>query len=128
MLDEYADGIRSVAEAEARRKLILLPIPTPLFNPDLYTTDGSFLCRPDAYWPDAGLAFEVDSMRHHGDMVTWERTQRRHGSMTAHDLAILHASPLRVRTDWPRLGAEVVRAYHFGLRRGAPNIRVIPAA
>lgn len=60
-------------------------------------------------------------------MEDWERTQRRHGRMTAHDLAVLHASPSRIRTDWPRLGAEVVQAYHLGLRCGVPAVRVVPA-
>ena len=30
----------------------------PLFNPSLYLGD-TFLAKPDAWWPDAGVAAEV---------------------------------------------------------------------
>jgi hypothetical protein len=86
VLTEYSAGIRSVAEAEARDKLLAAP-------------DGTFLARPDAYWPDASLAFEVDSRQHHGDMEDWEHTQRRHARLSAYGVMVMHASPRRIRTE-----------------------------
>ena len=61
MLTEVADGVRSTAEADLRTLIIQARLPTPLYNPDLYV-GGKFLARPDAWWPDAGVAVEVDSM------------------------------------------------------------------
>ena len=105
-----------------RDKLLRLPIPAPLFNVDLVTEEGEFLACPDAYWPDAGLVFEVDSREHHGDMEDWEHTQRRHAKLTAHGLAVLHASPIRIRTAWPPLGDEVVTALQdIGLKPAAED-------
>lgn len=128
VLDEYGAGIRSVAEAEARTKLLELGMPSPIFNPDLYLPDGTFVARPDAYWADAGLAFEVDSREHHGDMEGWERTQRRHALMTAHGLTVIHASPHRIRTGWPALADELRSAYKLGILRPGPVLCIRPAA
>lgn len=125
VLTEYSAGVRSVAEAEARDKLLRLPLPPPLFNVDLFTADGDFLARPDAYWPDASLAFEVDSLEHHGDTEGWERTQQRHAKLSAHGVMVMHASPRRIRTAWPPLGQEVVDAYHIGRRRPPADVRVV---
>lgn len=126
-LQEYSDGVRSAAEAVARRRLLAMRIPRPLFNPDLVLPDGTFLARPDAYWPDAALAFEVDSWEHHGDREGWERTQRRHSRMSANGLTVLHASPHRVMTGWPALETEVEAAWRIGRTRPTPPIRVVPA-
>lgn len=125
VLTEYSVGVRSVAEAEARDKLLRLPLPAPQFNVDLLTPDGAFLARPDAYWAEASLAFEIDSRRHHSDMEDWEYTQRRHARLSAHGVMVMHASPLRIRTAWPPLGDEVITAYHIGCGRPPANVRVV---
>lgn len=123
-LDEYSDGVRSAAEGVARQRLLAMPISRPLFNVDLVLPDGTFLACPDAYWPDAALAFEVDSREHHGDQAGWERTQRRHARMSAHGLTVLHASPHRIQTDWPLREEEITAAWHIGRSRPTPAIRV----
>lgn len=125
-LADYGEGVRSVAEADAKDRLRRLDIPTPLFNPDLCLPDGTFLARPDAYWPDAALAFEVDSLLHHGDFEGLEHTQRRHARMSAHGVTTLHASPRRIGGDWPVLAGELVAAYHVGLTRPGPRLVVRP--
>lgn len=62
VMQEVIDGIRSPAEADLRRLIITSGLPRPLFNPDLYV-GGQFLARPDAWWPDAAVAVEIDSRR-----------------------------------------------------------------
>lgn len=126
VLAEYGDGVRSVAEAKARERILQLRLPKPGFNVDLYTRGGAFVARPDAYWPEAGLAVEVDSRRHHSDTKDWERTQRRHARMTACGLVVIHASPHRILTDWARLAAEIVAAYKIAVAR--PPAEVIVGA
>ncbi|MQA77672.1 MAG: hypothetical protein GEV10_04185 [Streptosporangiales bacterium] len=125
-LADYGEGVRSVAEADARDRLLRLDLPVPLFNPDLYLPDGTFLARPDAYWPDAALAFEVDSLLHHGDFDGLEHTQRRHARMSAHGVTTMHASPRRIGGDWPVLAGELGAAYHHGLTRPRPRLVVRP--
>ena len=51
-LADVADGIRSAAEGDLRDLLARSGLPMPLFNPSLYDERGTFVARPDAWWPD----------------------------------------------------------------------------
>ena len=55
VLGEVAEGIRSTAEGDLRDLIRMARLPMPLFNATLYVGD-TFLARPDAWWPDAGVA------------------------------------------------------------------------
>lgn len=96
VLAEVADGVRSVAEADLRKLIIEMRLPTPLYNPDLYV-GGAFLPRPDAWWPDAGVAVEVDSIAWHLAPADYERTQIRHDRMIAQGIRVLHFTPRYLR-------------------------------
>jgi hypothetical protein len=64
-LTDVADGIRSTAEADLKDLLARSGLPMPLFNPSVYDADGTFIARPDAWWPELGIAVEVDSREWH---------------------------------------------------------------
>ncbi len=122
--EAVAAGTRSAPEAEFRQLVSRLRVPEPLWNPLLELPDGSCV-SPDAYWEEAALVHETDSVAHHRYGAAWEETMRRHGGMTAAGLLVLHSSPWRIRTD-PALGPELERSYAYGRRRGpAPGVRVI---
>ena len=55
VLAEVAEGIRSTAEGDLRDLIRTARLPMPLFNPSLYDGD-TFLGKPDAWWPDAGVS------------------------------------------------------------------------
>jgi hypothetical protein len=95
-LSEVADGVRSTAEADLRTLVNQARLPTPLYNPDLYV-GGEFLARPDAWWPDAGVAAEVDSKAWHLSPADYERTQMRHDRMIAQGIRVLHFAPRHLR-------------------------------
>jgi hypothetical protein len=95
-LTELADGVRSTAEADLRTLIIQMQLPTPLYNPDLYVA-GKFLARPDAWWPDAAVAVEVDSKAWHLSPADYERTQIRHDCMIAEGIRVLHFAPSHLR-------------------------------
>jgi hypothetical protein len=96
VLGEVADGVRSAAEADLRTLIIQARLPAPLYNPDLFVA-GEFLARPDAWWPEAGVAVEVDSMAWHLSPADYERTQLRHDRMIAQGVRVLHFSPRHLR-------------------------------
>lgn len=106
------------------RRILSLPLPRPLFNVDLRLPAGSFLARPDVYWPEAGLAFEIDSREFHAGYLGLERTQRRHARLTAAGVLVLHASPARIDSDWPVPAAEIDAAYQVGVSRPSPAVVV----
>lgn len=108
-------GIRSVAEADARRLLHDAGIPAPLWNRALHLPDGTFLARPDAYWPYAGVALEIDSREWHLSPGDWERTMARRNFMARHGLIVLSASPAQLRNT----PAAITTAVRGALTRGA---------
>lgn len=117
-------GVRSVAEAAARRLLRQAGIPDPLWNQDLYLPDGTFLARPDAYWPQAGVALEIDSREWHVSPGDWERTMARRNGMIRHGLTVLSVSPSQLRNDPTDLITTLRAALTTGAAGPAPAVRL----
>jgi hypothetical protein len=126
VLAEVATGIRSVAEAEFRKLLQRSGLPMPMFNARLYSGDVLFAIA-DAWWPDAGVAAEVDSREWHLSPEDWEKTMRRHARMTAEGILVLHFSPKQIRSQ----PAELITTLRAALdvrRTGAQaRVRTLPA-
>ncbi len=124
VLAEVAEGIRSTAEGDLRDVIGTARLPMPLFNPSLYEGDV-FLGKPDAWWPDAGVAAEADSRAWHLSPDDWDRTRRRHDLMAAAGIIPLHFSPRELRRE-PAMVAQRMRdALARGLARPALPIRTI---
>ncbi|WP_371643651.1 hypothetical protein OG974_17265 [Streptomyces sp. NBC_00597] len=94
---ELVAGVRSIAEALARDTLTATDLPTPLWNARLYTPDGSFLASPDAYWPDEGVALEIDSAEYHYTRDAWHATLRRRLRLESQGVLVVSATPLMIR-------------------------------
>jgi hypothetical protein len=125
VLAEVADGIRSTAEGDLRDLIRTARLPMPLFNPSLYDGD-TFLGKPDAWWPDAGVAAEADSRAWHLSPEDWDRTRRRHDLMGAAGIVLLHFSPRELRRE-PAMVAQRLRdALTRGLARPSLPIRTVP--
>jgi hypothetical protein len=125
-LEEVADGIGSVAEGDLRKLIRKGRLPEPMYNPSLFV-GAEFLASPDAWWPDAGVAGEVDSREWHLSPADWQRTQARHARMSAHGILVLHYAPSRIRSDPAGVVAEISKALEAGRRRGPLAIRTVPA-
>ena len=125
-LAEVADGARSAAEADLLTLVRRSNLPPPLYNPRLYV-GAEFLASPDAWWPDFGVAVEVDSKAWHLSPADWERTLARHARMTAQGILVLHFPPARLRTA----RREVVAEIRSAVARSSgplPHIRTLPVA
>ncbi|MFD3680881.1 hypothetical protein [Streptomyces sp. NPDC058613] len=94
---ELLAGVRSIAEARARDTLTATDLPTPLWNARLYTPDGTFLASPDAYWPDEGVALEIDSAEYHYTRDAWHATLRRRLRLESHGVLVVSATPSMIR-------------------------------
>ncbi len=97
-----------------------------MYNPTLFVGE-EFLASPDAWWPDAGVAVEVDSREWHLSPADWERTQVRHARMSAHGIIVLHYAPRRIRSDPAYVVDEIGKALQAGRGRDPLPIRAIPA-
>jgi hypothetical protein len=125
-LSEVAEGTRSSAEADLRTLIKRARLPEPIFNPCLFAGDA-FLGSPDAWWPDAGVAGEVDSREWHLSPQDWERTLARHTRMSAHGIIVLHFTPRQIRSGPRAVAEEISSALRAGRNRPALRIQARPA-
>jgi hypothetical protein len=126
-LADVADGIRSTAEADLRDLLARSGLPMPLFNPSVYDADGMFIARPDAWWPELGIALEVDSREWQMSPEDHADTLARGRRMGKHQMMVLRFTPRQIRSE----PAEVIKDIRDALQgaRGRPqlNLRTVPA-
>ena len=125
VLAEVAEGIRSTAEGDLRSLIEAARLPVPLFNPSLYAGDV-FLGKPDAWWPRAGVAVEVDSRAWHLSPEDWDRTRRRHDLMAEAGIISLHFSPRELRHEPAMVTKRIKGALAKGLARPSLPVRTIP--
>ncbi len=124
-LAEVADGVRSIAEGDLRALIKKARLPEPLYNPRLYV-GSEFLACPDAWWPDAGVAVEVDSKAYHLSPASWERTLVRQARMAAEGILVVAVPPQRIRTEGWKVAREIRSAIERS--RGAlAQISTVPA-
>lgn len=128
VLAEVTDGVRSVTEAEFRHLIRRAGLPVPMFNARLFGADGTFIACPDAWWPEAGVAAEVDSRQWHLSPADWERTLRRHAEMSSHGILVLHFTPGQIRADPATVVAAIADTLRAGRARPALPIAARPAA
>ncbi len=129
-LSDVADGIRSTAEADLKDLLTKSRLPMPLFNPSLYDGD-TFIARPDAWWPEFGLAVEVDSRQWHLSPEDHESTLTRGRRMSVYQIIVLRFTPRQIRTQPAEVSNDIraALASASASARGRPplNLRTVPA-
>jgi hypothetical protein len=124
-LAEVRDGVRSVAEAEFRDLILRARLPRPMFNPSVFC-GRKFIAKPDAWWPEAGVAAEVDSREWHLSPEDWERTVRRHDAMTEHGILLLHFTPGMIRTGQAAVVSKIRNAIKAGLTHPPLGLSTLP--
>lgn len=126
-LADVADGIRSTAEADLKDLLVMAKIPLPLFNPALYDKDGTFIARPDAWWPELGIAIEVDSREWHLSPEDHENTLARGRRMGRHQIIVMRFTPKQLRSQAAAVAEEIWRTLEGAQDRPPLNLRTVPA-
>jgi hypothetical protein len=128
VLGEVADGVRSVTEAEFRDLIKRAGLPWPKFNARLFTADGAYIGRPDAWWPREGVAVEIDSREWHLNPAGWERTMARHTRMSGLGILVQHFTPRQIRTDRATVIAAIIDTLAAGAARPMLPLTYRPAA
>lgn len=126
-LAEVSAGIRSSAERDLKRIIDRSDIERPLYNPRLYTLEGTFLGMPDAWWQGAGVAAEVDSRQYHISMRDHEATVARHNRMEAAGIHMLHFLPRTITRDRLSVLVTLRDAIDAGRRNPRLPIVAVPA-
>jgi hypothetical protein len=125
-VSDVYDGIRSSPEADLKDLLARAKLPMPMFNPRLYS-GGEFIASPDGWWPDAGVAAEVDSREYHLSPQDHERTLERDARMAARGITVLHFTPRQIRIQPTKVAAVVRSALAATHGRPPLSIRAVPA-
>jgi hypothetical protein len=126
VLGEAAAGIRSSAEGDLLKLIRSSDLPEPLYNPALYLGD-EFIAIPDAWWPDVGVAVEIDSRQWHLSPADWERTMARHSRMSALGIIVLHYPPRRMHVEPRVVVAEIRSTLESARDRPLLPFRAVPA-
>jgi hypothetical protein len=126
-LAEIGDGVRSVAEGDLRVLILASDLPRPMFNARLFDANGIFIATVDDWWPEAGVAGEVDSRAYHLSAADQDRTTERHDRLVAHGILPLHFAPRRIKTDPAAIISELRSAIQEGRRRPPLPITALPA-
>jgi len=125
-LAEIGDGIRSEAERDLKFCIDRSGLPAPMYNARLYLPDGTFLAMPDAWWPRAGVAGEVDSLRHHILAKDHAETMARRNRMEAADVRVLQFLPKDIKPKWPTHYQNLREAIANGMSRPPLPIITVP--
>lgn len=124
-LKQIDAGIRSVAESIARLALRHHSVEEPLWNVDLYDSDGSFIASPDGWWDEYGIALQIDSMQWHLSPEDYKRTQAVQRKLARHGVLVFPWAPgdiMRDRVGFRRAVREFL-AMNRGRRR--PDVTVV---
>ena len=125
-LAEVSEGIRSAAEARLKYLIDRSDLDRPVYNADLYTLDGVFLGRPDAWFARAGVAGEVDSREYHLRAQDYDETTRRHNRMETAGIHVLHWLPSTIKAEPRRVVADLRAAIAAGTQCPPLPIKAIP--
>lgn len=121
-LAEVAEGARSVAEGDFVLLIKRARLPEPMLNPRLFAGE-TFIASPDCWWPQAGLAAEVDSREWHLSPGDWEQTLARHRRMTGYGITVLHFTPGQIGRDPKGVIRDLAAA--LAAARGRPPLPII---
>ena len=122
-LAEVGAGVRSVAEARFRQRVLKSDLPTPAFNVFLRAADGADIGEVDAWWEEAGVSVEIDSHEYHFYREGWLKTDAKRGRLLKHGVFPHNIAPSRVERDWESVYDELKSSLEKGRLR--PCLKIV---
>lgn len=98
VLLEVAGGVRSAAEGKAHEIVSRSHLPRPRWNEEV-VVGGVFVGVADAYWPELGVALEIDGTRWHSTPVDLRRTQAKQRRYASVGLLLVSIAPADLVAD-----------------------------
>jgi hypothetical protein len=126
-LTDVVGGIRSTAEGDLKDLLRMSGLPMPLFNAMVFAGE-TFVAQPDAWWPEFGVAVEVDSREWHMSPHDHARTLERQRRMGKYGIIVLPFTPKQIRSGSAEVLATIRAALDSARGRPRLNLRTVPAA
>jgi hypothetical protein len=123
-LAEVTGGVRSVAEVDLRKLLVKSGLPMPLFNHELWS-GTEFVAKPDAWYPEFGIAIEVDSTEWHITPNDHQKDVRRQTRMGRHLIVVLRFKPWEIRHEPAKVIAAIADAIKRATGRPRLTLRTV---
>ncbi|WP_284750743.1 hypothetical protein [Amycolatopsis sp. RTGN1] len=120
LLKEWTD-LRSVAEIRAKKLSAQLTTAPSHWNAGIRAPTG-FVGRPDAWWDDVALAWEIDSFEFHYSRDDYARTLRRNNRYAAAGIRIVQTLPASIRDSPEQVLRELEAAYAAAAARARPPV------
>ena len=108
-----------------RRLSRRIRLTTAHWNVTLASADGVIIGRPDAWYDDVGLAWEIDSRAFHYGPRDYERTLARNSRYAAAGILVVQMLPARLRDDPEAVAAELEKAHRAASARPRPPVRIV---
>ena len=115
----------SVAERDAHRLSRRIRLTTPHWNVTIADQTGLVIGRPDAWFDDVGLAWEIDSRAFHLGPRDYERTLARNARYAAAGILVLQTLPTRLRDSPEQVAKELQQAHRAAAARPRPPVHVV---
>ncbi|MFC3891864.1 hypothetical protein ACFOWZ_10260 [Lentzea rhizosphaerae] len=115
----------SVAERDARMLSRRIRLTKPHWNVQIADATGQLIGRPDAWFDDVGLAWEIDSRAFHYDPRDYERTLPRNIRYAAAGILVVQTLPTRLRDQPDAVAAELRNAHQAAAARPRPAVRIV---
>ncbi|WP_330359568.1 hypothetical protein [Actinosynnema sp. ALI-1.44] len=122
VLAEIDGGVRSAAEGMAWRLWKRSGLPECRWNVDILTADGRVVARPDAWFDDVGLAWEIDSKEFHFTSQGYASTLRRNNRYAAAGVVVVQTLPSSLRSDPESVVNDLKAAYRVAKARPRPTL------
>ena len=119
---EVSAGVRSAAEADAKRLWRRSGLPEPWWNAPVHAGEGRLLGIADAWFDEVALAWEINSLEWHLNPVDYEREQEKTARFTAAGVPVLPTQPSRLRSDPRAVLDELNSAYGHAASRPRPAV------
>ncbi|UOX86459.1 hypothetical protein MUY14_32560 [Amycolatopsis sp. FBCC-B4732] len=123
LLKEWTD-LRSVAEIHAKKLSARLTTEPTHWNTGVRTASG-FVGRPDAWWDEVALAWEIDSFEFHYTRHDYARTLRRNNRYAAAGIKVVQTLPTQIRDAPEEVLHELESAYAAAAARSRPPVYLV---
>ncbi len=127
ILAEWKD-LCSVAEARAKILSRSLMVRPSHWNPEIRDSHGGYIGRPDAWWDEVALAWEIDSFDFHFYRDDYKRTVLRNTRYATAGITVVQTLPSQLLTDPAGVVAELNAAHLAASLRPRPPVNLVSRA
>src|SRR5437016_1150541 len=96
------------------------------WNAEIFDVRGNYIGRPDGWWDDVGMAWEIDSFDFHFWRKEYERTTDRNTRYAKAGITVVQTLPSRLLDSASSVLDDLEAGYRAAASRPLPNVRLAP--